>query len=83
MNSLVKDLFLLNFIYLLKLLPLQGALLIVIIPQGVTLGWELLPFQGVWGISLEVKDAFYILIRLFCEFLLTHSVCFRQGFKYF
>ena len=32
------DLYLLNFIYLLKLLPLQGALLIVIITQGVALG---------------------------------------------
>ena len=30
-----------------------------------------LSLQGVWGISLEVKDTFYIFIRLFCEFILT------------
>ena len=36
-----------------KLLPLQGALLIGITTQGAALGYELLPFQGVliaWGL---------------------------------
>ena len=36
-----------------KLLPLQGALLIGITTQGVALGYELLPLQGVlvaWGL---------------------------------
>ena len=31
------------------LLPLQGDRLANINTQGVTLGYELLPFQGVWG----------------------------------
>ena len=42
-----------------------------------------LSLQGVWGISLEVKDAFYILIRLFCKLFFAHVVGFRQGFKNF
>ena len=32
-----------------KLLPLQGDRLASIITQGAALGYELLPFQGVWG----------------------------------
>ena len=32
----------------LKLLPLQGDRLTPVITQGVALGYELLPFQGVW-----------------------------------
>ena len=37
-----------------KLLPLQGALLIGITTQGAALGYELLPLQGVlvaWGLA--------------------------------
>ena len=34
---------------ILKLLPLQGAGRNVVYTQGVALGLELLPFQGVWG----------------------------------
>ena len=36
-----------------------------------------------WGISLEVKDTFYIFIRLFCKLFFAHVVGFCQGFKYF
>ena len=35
---------------ILKLLPLQGDSFASIITQDVALGYELLPFQGVWGI---------------------------------
>ena len=34
-----------------KLLPLQGDRLASIITQGAALGYELLPFQGVWGFT--------------------------------
>lgn len=37
-----------------KLLPLQGDRLVSIITQGVALGYELLPFQGVWGLHLKM-----------------------------
>ena len=43
---------------LLKLLPLQGALLIGITTQGVALGYELLPLQGVlvaWGLAFVLR----------------------------
>ena len=36
-----------------KLLPLQGDRLASIITQGDALGYELLPFQGVWGLTSE------------------------------
>lgn len=36
-----------------KLLPLQGDRLAFINPQGAALGYELLPFQGVWGFTSE------------------------------
>ena len=41
-----------------KLLPLQGALLIGITTQGAALGYELLPFQGVlvaWGLAFMLR----------------------------
>ena len=31
-------------------MPLQGGIVYIHNTQGVTLGWELLPFQGVWSI---------------------------------
>ena len=37
-----------------KLLPLQGDRLASIITQGAALGYELLPFQGVWGLHLKM-----------------------------
>ena len=37
-----------------KLLPLQGDRLASIITQGAALGYELLPFQGVWGLHLNM-----------------------------
>ena len=36
-----------------KLLPLQGDRLVSIITQGAALGYELLPFQGVWSLHLK------------------------------
>ena len=38
-----------NCLILLKLLPLQGDKLASMITQGAALGYELLPFQGVWS----------------------------------
>ena len=41
-----------------KLLPLQGALLIGITTQGAALGYELLPLQGVlvaWGLAFMLR----------------------------
>ena len=38
-----------------KLLPFQGVGLYVINTQGVALGYELLPFQGVWGIHTKLE----------------------------
>ena len=41
-----------------KLLPLQGAWLIGITTQGVALGYELLPLQGVlvaWGLAFVLR----------------------------
>ena len=38
-----------NSLILLKLLPLQGDKLASMITQGAALGYELLPFQGVWS----------------------------------
>ena len=40
----------------LKLLPLQGDKFASIITQGAALGWELLPFQGVWGLLANVNN---------------------------
>ena len=37
-----------------KLLPLQGDRLASIITQGAALGYELLPFQGVWGLHQKI-----------------------------
>ena len=44
-----------NCLILLKLLPLQGDKLASMITQGAALGYELLPFQGVWS-SLAKLD---------------------------
>ena len=38
-----------------KLLPLQGDRFASVITQGDALGWELLPFQGVWGKTCETS----------------------------
>ena len=40
---------------LLRLLPLQGDKLASLITQGAALGYELLPFQGVWNILAKVQ----------------------------
>ena len=37
-----------------KLLPIQGDRLAFINTQGAALGYELLPFQGVWGLHLKM-----------------------------
>ena len=42
-----------NFSRKRKLLPFQGDRLAFINTQGVALGYELLPFQGVWGSHLK------------------------------
>ena len=39
----------------LKLLPLQGDRFASVITQGDALGWELLPFQGVWGLHANLE----------------------------
>ena len=42
-------------------MPLQGGIVYIHNTQGVTLGWELLPFQGVWSIfRLEAEADFCI-----------------------
>ena len=38
-----------NCLIIVKLLPLQGDKLASMITQGAALGYELLPFQGVWN----------------------------------
>ena len=40
---------------IIKLLPFQGVGLYVINTQGVALGYELLPFQGVWGLQAKLE----------------------------
>ena len=44
-----------NCLILLKLLPLQGDKLASLITQGAALGYELLPFQGVWSLLAKVQ----------------------------
>ena len=39
----------------LKLLPLQGDRFASVITQGDALGYELLPFQGVWSLHAKLK----------------------------
>ena len=42
-------------------MPLQGGIVYIHNTQGVALGWELLPFQGVWSIfRLEAEADFSI-----------------------
>lgn len=38
-------------------MPLQGDKLASLITQGAALGYELLPFQGVWNILAKVELA--------------------------
>ena len=44
-----------NCLILLKLLPLQGDKLASMITQGAALGYELLPFQGVWNLHAKLE----------------------------
>lgn len=37
-------------------MPLQGGIVYVHNTQGVTLGWELLPFQGVWDVAYDTPS---------------------------
>ena len=39
----------------LKFLPLQGDKFVPVITQGDALGYELLPFQGAWGLHAKLK----------------------------
>ena len=38
-----------------KLLPLQGDRFAFMITQGAALGYELLPFQGVWNLPAKLE----------------------------
>ena len=40
---------------IIKLLPLQGDRFASVITQGDALGYELLPFQGVWGLLAKFQ----------------------------
>nr|WP_294826907.1 hypothetical protein [Prevotella sp.] len=44
-----------NCLILVKLLPLQGDKLASMITQGAALGYELLPFQGVWNLPAKLE----------------------------
>ena len=57
----------------LKLLPLQGVYYNGVITQGDALGWELLPFQGVWLTEASVIcfTCFRHLLYLLPSFYIT------------
>ena len=54
-------------------MPLQGDKLASLITQGAALGYELLPFQGVWGKTCETS-ALNFMISKVIEFFVLHFI---------
>ena len=79
-NAPCKGNSLINCLEFLKLLPLQGDKIASMITQGAALGYELLPFQGVWDKTCETSVKSPLEKVIFDNFFICNHLIIKWHF---
>ena len=79
-NAPCKGNSLINCLEFLKLLPLQGDKIASMITQGAALGYELLPFQGVWDKTCETSVKSPLEKVIFGNFFICNHLIIKWHF---